>query len=302
MPAAITLRNVCKSYDGKPAVDHLNLTIKSGEFFGFLGPNGAGKTTTLRILTGILRPDAGEITIDSLGINQRQAIARRIGLMPESRGFYEWMTAEEYLQLFASLYNLPPVRRRLTIDDLLQQVSLSDHRHQRVSTFSRGMKQRLGLARAMVNKPTILLLDEPTLGLDPQGQADIHTLLLELNRAGVTILYSSHLLAEVASLCTRIAILHHGKLVSEGSLDELRHQTQTAERYLITVTSSPPTDLPGVIRRTTIANSNTELVVGGGLKLANSVVALLQSKGHSLLDFRADGDSLTNLFLTLTKD
>ena len=302
MPAAITLHNLSKSYDGKPAVDHLDLTVERGEFFGFLGPNGAGKTTTIRILTGILQPDAGEITIDGLGLDQRHAIAKRIGLMPESRGYYEWMTAKEYLDFFAALYGLPAATRRSTIDDLLQKVSLLPHRQQQVGTFSRGMKQRLGLARALVNKPTILLLDEPTLGLDPQGQADIHALLQELNRAGVTILFSSHLLAEVATLCTRIAILHHGKLVSEGTLEGLRQQTQMAEGYLITFAGNPSADLTGGAHRTTTTTGNTELAVQGSLKSANELVATLQSKGHTLLDFRADGDSLTSLFLRLTKD
>ncbi len=212
MTEAIIAHNLCKKYGSVKAVDGLDLEVHEGEFFGFLGPNGAGKTTTIRMLTGILPPDEGTITMNNT----------RIGVLPESRGFYEWMTGAEYLHFFARLYSL---RDPKIVAALLDQVGLTARGRSTIGAYSRGMRQRLGLARALINSPKILFLDEPTLGLDPQGQKDIQTLLRSLNREGVTIFYSSHLLNEVSALCSRIAILNRGRLVAQGTLDELRKKT-----------------------------------------------------------------------------
>ena len=223
MTKIISAKNLYKSYGREPAIKDLSLEIESGEFFGFLGPNGAGKTTTIRMLTGIIQPDQGEILIDNKA-NDRTEVAKIIGVMPESRGFYDWMTAEEYLMFFAKLYNVPKSEQR--VKELLGQVSLTPRKASKIGAYSRGMKQRLGLARALVNSPKILFLDEPTLGLDPQGQEDIQKLLKNLNSQGVTVFYSSHLLNEVSNLCTRIGIINHGSLVAQGTIAELQQQTK----------------------------------------------------------------------------
>lgn len=223
MTKIISAKNLYKSYGREPAIKDLSLEIEAGEFFGFLGPNGAGKTTTIRMLTGIIKPDQGKILIDDMA-DDRINIAKIIGVIPESRGFYDWMTAGEYLMFFAKLYNVPKPEQR--IKELLDQVSLTSRKASKIGTYSRGMKQRLGLARALVNSPKILFLDEPTLGLDPQGQEDIQKLLKNLNSQGVTIFYSSHLLNEVSNLCTRIGIINHGSLVAQGTIAELQQQTK----------------------------------------------------------------------------
>lgn len=223
MKFIISAKHLQKTYGRTMAVDDLTLEVKQGEFFGFLGPNGAGKTTTIRMLTGIIPPDAGDISIDGLALHDRQKISQIIGVMPESRGFYHWMTAEEYLLFFAELYGIKDATAR--VESLLDQVSLTERKRSKIGTYSRGMKQRLGLARAMINQPKILFLDEPTLGLDPQGQEDIKRILQELNHQGVTILFSSHLLEEVSALCSRVAIINHGKLIVSGTLEELLKQT-----------------------------------------------------------------------------
>jgi ABC-2 type transport system ATP-binding protein len=220
MNLIISAKNLVKSYGSQKAVQDLTLEVASGEFFGFLGPNGAGKTTTIRMLTGIIQADGGKILIDGKSHSQKQLIAKSIGVVPESRGFYDWMTGEEYLKFFGSLYNITMLNEK--VESLLSKVGLSQRKNSRIAAFSRGMKQRLGLARALINDPKILFLDEPTLGLDPQGQEDIQNLLKQLNQQGVTIFFSSHLLNEVASLCSRVAIINHGKLVALGTISELQ--------------------------------------------------------------------------------
>jgi len=223
MNITVKTENLTKLYDKIKAVESLSLEVKKGEFFGFLGPNGAGKTTTIRLLTGIINPDEGKVVINE-NLSANSIDAKLIaGVMPESRGLYEWMTAIEYLSFFAHLYSIHnPVK---TVVEKLSLVGLSNAKNKHIGAFSRGMKQRISLARALINDPKILFLDEPTLGLDPKGQEDIQNLLKNLNTDGVTIFYSSHLLNEVALLCSIIAVINHGKLIAQGTIRQLREQT-----------------------------------------------------------------------------
>ncbi len=228
----ISAENLSKSYGATKAVDQLHLHIRKGEFFGFLGPNGAGKTTTIRMLTGILEPDHGKIAIDNYPSEDKLQIAKIIGVVPESRGFYEWMTAVEYLGFFSDLYGIAGKKKEERIASLLAEVDLTKRKNSRIGTYSRGMKQRLGLARALINNPRVLFLDEPTLGLDPQGQEDIQRLLKKLNVEGVTIFLSSHLLNEVSNLCSRIGIINNGKMITEGTIDEIRQKSKMKDKTL----------------------------------------------------------------------
>jgi ABC-type multidrug transport system ATPase subunit len=232
MADIIIAENVSKSYGKNVAVDKLNLQVKEGEFFGFLGPNGAGKTTTIRMLTGILKPDSGKIFIDQLTFQKQKEISNKIGVVPESRGFYDWMTALEYLSFFGNLYGLKNNELKNLIEDLLTQVGLIGRKNSLIGTYSRGMRQRLGLARAIINNPSILFLDEPTIGLDPQGQVDIQQLLKKLNKQGKTIFLSSHLLDEVSNLCSKVGIINKGKLIAQGTIDELRKNTNLQNKNL----------------------------------------------------------------------
>jgi ABC-2 type transport system ATP-binding protein len=227
MSEVISAQCISKSYNDIKAVDCLSFSVQKGDFFGFLGPNGAGKTTTIRLLTGILKPDDGTILINNQDIRNKNEAAKVIGVLSESRGFYDWMKGEEYLRFFADLYGI--ANKEQTVASILDDVGLSDRKYTTIGTYSRGMKQRLGLGRAIINNPEILFLDEPTLGLDPQGQEDIQNLLAKLNKRGVTIFYSSHLLHEVSHLCTVIAIINHGKMVANGTIEALREQTKQAD-------------------------------------------------------------------------
>ncbi len=182
------------------------------------------------MITGILQPDHGRVMVDSHSSGDKQSIAKIIGVVPESRGFYDWMTAVEYLDFFANLYGVKEPEQH--IHSLLSEVDLLKRKNSVIGTYSRGMRQRLGLARALINDPKILFLDEPTLGLDPQGQKDIQSLLKKLNSKGVTIFLSSHLLDEVSNLCSRIGIINNGKMIAEGTIDELRTKTKLHDKNL----------------------------------------------------------------------
>jgi len=234
MESIIDAQHISKSYGRIAAIDDLSLQVKTGDFFGFLGPNGAGKTTTIRLLTGILALDHGTVMLDGKNISNRQELSRSIGVLSESRGFYDWMTGEEYLSFFADLYSL--VNKKEIVEKLLNVVGLSERKNTCIATYSRGMKQRLGLARALINNPKIIFLDEPTLGLDPQGQEDIHILLKKLNQQGVTIFFSSHVLSEVADLCSIIAVINKGRFVAQGTMSELQKKTGNTDLKKIFLT------------------------------------------------------------------
>jgi len=214
----IAVENLVKKYDGHTALDGLNFTVQTGDIFGFLGPNGAGKTTTIRILTSIIKADSGDVLIDGHSVFKEQlAVKKIINALPESNGYYDWMTAYEYLKFFSRLYEEKESKQ--DIHKLLEDVGLEGKEDHLIHRYSRGMKQRLGIARALVNKPKILFLDEPTNGLDPKGRRDIHDLLIDLNRKhGMTVFLSTHLLDDVERLCNRIAIINYGKIVRAGDI------------------------------------------------------------------------------------
>lgn len=220
----ISVENLVKKYDDYTALDGLNFTVDEGDIFGFLGPNGAGKTTTIRILTAIIKADSGAVLIDGYDIFRHPvAVKRFINALPESTGYYEWMTAREYLKFFSSLYEIKTSNRN--ISELLEVMGLHGKEDHLIRSYSRGMKQRLGIARALINEPKVLFLDEPTNGLDPKGRRDIHDLLIELNQKhGTTIFLSTHLLDDVERLCNRIAIIYNGKIVRAGELEEIKEK------------------------------------------------------------------------------
>jgi len=213
------------------------MDVNQGDIFGFLGPNGAGKTTTIRILCGLLSPSGGHAKVAGFDIIKDSTTIRKIiGLLPESSGFYNWMNAEEYLLHFADLYKIERSTAMRRTRNLLEHVGLADKYFAPISYYSRGMKQRLGLARSLINEPRIIFLDEPTLGLDPKGQQDIQRILLDLNHEkGVTVFLSSHALGDVYSLCNRMAIVDHGELIAQGSMGDLRKRAGGSNGIVISI-------------------------------------------------------------------
>jgi ABC-2 type transport system ATP-binding protein len=229
---AIATRNLTRRFGKLEAVENLSLQVPAGSLYGLIGPNGAGKTTTLRMLAGLLEPTAGEIRINGLALRKYwREIQWQIGFMPDFFGVYEDLLVWEYLDFFARCYKLTPQRRSQSINELLELVDLSEKRESYVHTLSRGMRQRLCLAHALIHDPQILLLDEPASGLDPRARVEMRELLRELRSMGKTILLSSHILTELAELCDSVAILEHGRLVASGSLEEI-HQKVAGQRLL----------------------------------------------------------------------
>lgn len=230
----IRTEHLSKTYrNGFKAVKDLNLHVKEGDIFGFLGPNGAGKTTTIRMLDGLLEPTAGQVFIDGMNIHEHPLkIKELIGVVPESHGYYGWMTAKEYLQYFNSLFG--GKEKNAVLEELLKKVGLGEKKNVPVGEFSRGMKQRLGIAKALVNRPKIIFLDEPTLGLDPSGQRDIQQLIREINlENGITVFITSHLLKDIEVLCNKVCIIKDGILVEQGNIKELQEKYVTAYTILL---------------------------------------------------------------------
>ena len=264
--------NLTKEYREISAVSSLNINVNSGDIFGFLGPNGAGKTTTIRMLCGLIKPSSGSGKVAGLDIvKDSKRIRTLIGLLPESSGFYNWMNAQEYLLYFAALYNIETSVARNRTRKLLERVGLAAKSHVPIGYYSRGMKQRLGLARTLINDPVVIFLDEPTLGLDPRGQQQIQKLLLDLNHErGVTILLSSHALSEVSSICNRVAIINKGRMVAQGTIEELRRL----------VASIYPLE-SGILFR--ILNSDDALLLLQNLSVPNRVISK-NNKNNGIID------------------
>ncbi len=220
--AAIATNLLTKRYGSLMALDALSLRLDQGDVFGFIGPNGAGKSTTMKILAGLLSPTSGSAAV--LGknvISNGEFIRRSVGYMPDSFGVYEDLKVCEYLEFFASAYGIPRKQRRKIVQDVLELTDLKYKQDAFVDSLSRGMQQRLGLARVLVHDPPILLLDEPASGLDPRARIEIRELLKELQRLGKTIMISSHILSELGEFCNKLGIIERGKLIISGTIDEL---------------------------------------------------------------------------------
>ncbi len=225
MSTIIETQNLTKQYGEFTALNNLTLNIEEGEVFGFIGPNGAGKTTTMRILTTLLKPTSGKAWVAGHSVSDDpHGVRRSIGYMPDFFGVYDDMKVWEYLDFFAACYDVPVNGRSSMIDDLLALVDLGHKRGTYVDHLSRGMKQRLCLARTLAHDPDILILDEPASGLDPRARIEIRELLRELSNMGKTIFFSSHILAEVADICTSIGIIEAGELIAYGDMNEMKKQ------------------------------------------------------------------------------
>lgn len=229
----IRTENLCKSYGKMEALKNLNLSVESGTVFGFIGPNGAGKSTTMQILATLLQPTSGKAWVGGYDVvKQQKNVRQMIGYMPDFFGVYDNLTALEYLDFYASCYGVDKgVRKKISLE-LLELVNLSDKRDTYVDSLSRGMKQRLGLARSLVHDPQLLILDEPASGLDPRARIEFREILKELRSMGKTIMISSHILPELSGLCDTIGVMEHGELIAFGSVDEIAEQARQQGREI----------------------------------------------------------------------
>jgi ABC-2 type transport system ATP-binding protein len=298
----IQFDHLSKEYDGIVAVNDLTTEIQSGEVFGLLGPNGSGKSTTILMLIGLIEPSAGRCLIDSVEVAKNPiTVKQKIGYMPEDVGFYPSLSAEENLTYFARLFRMEPRKYKKRIPDLLSLVGL-DGVTKQVGGYSKGMRQRLGLANALLNDPTLIILDEPTANLDPQGVADYRRIIADVAREGKTVFVSSHILSEVSRVCTSIGLLSKGRLIAQGKWEDLSRQLRAGNDVGITITveTRDPmpefshTDLISAIysddRKTATFIAHTDI--------SDSVIDACTCTGVKLHGIRREGASLEDLFLS----
>jgi ABC-2 type transport system ATP-binding protein len=303
----IETHDLTKMYGDLYALNRLNLTLQQGDVYGFIGPNGAGKTTTMRILATLLNPSWGEATVCGYSIyNGSKEIRRVIGYMPDFFGVYDDMKVIEYLEFFASAYRIKGAARRKICEEVLELVDLTYKRDALVTSLSRGMTQRLGLARTLLHDPQVLLLDEPASGLDPRARIEMRALLKELRTMGKTILVSSHILPELADICNKIGIIEQGCLLVNGEVTEVMKQVRTdivlniavAER--LTDASSMLENQPEV---ESVQEKNGVLVVklNEGINQYSFLAGRLIEQGYELTLFKEDEINLETAFMHLTK-
>ena len=304
----ITVDRLTKTYGARTALEAISFEVPKGEIFGFVGPNGAGKTTTMRILAGLLEPTAGRALIDGADVVAHpDRVHDRLGYMPDFFGVYDQLTAAEYLDFYAACYQQPKARRQKIADDLLELVGLADRRDQSVDTLSRGMKQRLCLARALVHDPAVLLLDEPASGLDPRARVEMREILKELQQMGKTILISSHILPELTELCSMIGIIDHGRMRATGPVQEVIRQLTAGRRLRITVLGKKDEalallrDMPAV-REVDLAGGSIQAAFEGDEATAASILQGLIAGGIQVSDFTQIEGGLEAAFLKATTE
>jgi ABC-2 type transport system ATP-binding protein len=304
----ITVEGLTKMYGSRTALDHVSFEVPKGEIFGFVGPNGAGKTTTLRILAALLEPTAGRALVDGADVIQHpDLVHERLGYMPDFFGVYDQLTAGEYLDFYAACYRQPKARRKKIADDLLELVGLTDRRDQAVDTLSRGLKQRLCLARALVHDPAVLLLDEPASGLDPRARVEMREILKELQTMGKTIIISSHILPELTELCTMIGIIDQGRMRATGPVQEVIRQLTTGRRLRITVLGQKEEaaavlkPLPAVHEVVTV-NGAIEAHYDGDDAAAAGILQALTAAGIKVSGFSQLEGGLEDAFMKATSE
>lgn len=283
----------------KPILKDVGLSVSEGEIVGLLGPNGAGKSTTIAAALGLLPRQGG--TVDVLGLDPAVApstIYRDIGVLPEQNGFYDWMSGADYLAFFAELHGVSP--EAAIIAGRMEAVGLSPRQGQRIGTYSRGMRQRLGLARALIGAPRLVILDEPTNGLDPRGRHEVHELLRELAARGTGILMCTHLLDDIERLCRRIVVIADGRTKVEGTISDLVANSEVANRYRLTVAAPPPDPAPVPGIRRIEQEGDTWLIDLEPGAAAEAVWPVLFGRGWKIVDIHVEGRGLESLYLSLT--
>ncbi len=303
MQPVIVVHNLTKRYRNwrggdKIALDGLTLEVPPGEIYGFLGPNGAGKTTLIKLLIGLIAPTAGDGTILGHPLGS-VAARRRLGVLPESPYFYEYLRGEELLDYYGRLFGLPADERRRRVEGLLKQVGLWDSRRLAVRKYSRGMLQRLGLAQALINDPDLVILDEPAGGLDPIGRRELRDILLQLRDRGKTVFLSSHILAEVETVCDRIAILRDGRLAAVGRIGDLLAESREMELTVHGIDGRLPARLAGIPGIQVQHGPQATLIILPEQRFVYPAIEAVQQAGGQIVSLGAKRERLEDLFVKL---
>ncbi|MFW5647359.1 MAG: ABC transporter ATP-binding protein [Acetivibrio ethanolgignens] len=304
----LEIRDLYKRYGKFTALDGLNLEIGKGELFGFVGPNGAGKTTTMRIMAGLLKADSGSVRINGVdAVTQPAKIKEKIGYMPDFFGVYDNLKAMEYMEFYASIYGIEGLEARELCRDLMKLVNLEDKEDAYVDGLSRGMKQRLCLARSLVHNPELLILDEPASGLDPRARFEMKEILKNLSSMGKTIIISSHILPELAEMCTSIGIIEHGKMVVKGTVDDIMSRMSASNPLLIRFASGKQEAIQllkenPAVKSIAIQEDSVAVGFGGGQEEEAHLLAQLVTAGIGICHFGREEGNLESLFMQLTKE
>jgi ABC-2 type transport system ATP-binding protein len=303
----IELKNFRKEYGDFVAVENLNLKIEAGEMFGFIGPNGAGKSTTIRFLATLLKATHGEALVNGHSVTKDPiGVRRSVGYMPDNFGVYDGMKVWEFLDFFAVAYQVPRARRKEVLTDVLELLDLTHKRDDFVNGLSRGMKQRLCLAKTLVHDPPVLILDEPSSGLDPRARLEVKALLKELRKMGKTILISSHLLTELADCCTSIGIIERGQLLMHGPMEKVYRKIQRHRTLEVRFAAEPAAGI-SLIRsdpkvREVIEDTRSATVeLDGGDEDVQRLLRQLVAANVGLISFADKEPTLEDVFMMVTK-
>ncbi|HPW54524.1 MAG TPA: ATP-binding cassette domain-containing protein [Thermoanaerobaculaceae bacterium] len=302
----IEVQGLTKRFVDKDAVADVSFFVPEGEVLGFLGPNGAGKTTTMRMITGYLPPSAGSVRVAGIELAREPLGVRgKIGYLPENVALYPEMRVGEYLSYRAAIEGVPRVHTQARLDEVCERTMIIDVRSQIIGTLSKGYRQRVGLAAALIHQPPVLILDEPTVGLDPRQIVKIRELITELGRDH-TVILSTHILPEVEQICRRVLIIDNGKLVADGTPEQLRAGLQGAAELRVQIEASEDdvraglTSLPGVTEVESAGSGRFVIAVEGGLDLRRAVFSLAVERSWVLLEMAQTTPSLEDVFLRLT--
>lgn len=302
----VEIRGLYKHYGEFVALDHLDLTIQQGELFGFVGPNGAGKTTTMRILSGLLRADGGAISVDGINaLSQSEKLKAKIGYMPDFFGVYDNLKAIEYMEFYASIYGIYGKQAKKLCMELMDLVNLSDKAQFYVDSLSRGMKQRLCLARSLVHNPELLILDEPASGLDPRARFEMKGIMKNLHDMGKTIIISSHILSELAEMCTTIGIIDKGSMVVKGTVEEITARLNSSNPLTVRTVEGKDVAIRMMKENPLVTNLSVEgedLIVsfqGDEMKEAELLTGLVTS-GVKISSFVRNTGNLEEVFMEVT--
>jgi len=303
----LKIENLCKNYGRFRAVNDLNLDIPKGEIFGFVGPNGAGKTTTMRIICGLLNATSGKVYVDGIDVSNRpKELKKKIGYMPDFFGVYDDLKVMEYLEFYASIYNIKGAERKKVCEDLLELVDLKDKRDFYVDSLSRGMKQRLCLARSLVHNPDLLVLDEPASGMDPRARIEMKEILRTLKSMGKTIIVSSHILPELAELCTAIGIIEKGRIVMSGTVEEITRKVYHSQTVRIKVINKLEEairilqEYPDIDGVNPVSESEVEASFNGDEVFMNKLLVRLIQEDIPVTAFNQLEGNLEDIFMKVT--
>jgi len=303
----IETKNLTKNYGNLTAVDDLNLAIKDGDIFGFIGPNGAGKTTTMRILVTLLEPYGGSAFINGLDVSKHgKKVRRLVGYMPDFMGVYDDLKVFEYLEFFAAAFGIERKKRKSIVEGVLELTDLESKKSATVDSLSRGMQQRLGLARVLIHDPKVLILDEPASGLDPRARIEIRELLRELKRMGKTIMISSHILSELEEICDHVGIIEQGRLVFSGTMEEIRPRLGIQSKVRVSVADHQDkavellSALPQV-RQVQSLGGEIAVTFHEGKNADGIIARTLVNAGLNIISIQPERLKLDDAFLQLTK-